>query len=350
MKLEEEALELLRDMIKTSSFSGEEEGTADLLEAYLQDHGVACQRKYNNVWSSNKYFDPEKPSILLNSHHDTVRPQSTYTRDPFDAQVEDGKLYGLGSNDAGAALVALLMAFIHFYEERELAYNLVFVASAEEECSGEQGLRAVLADLPPLDCAIVGEPTSLNMAIAEKGLLVFDGVITGTASHAAHPNDDNSIYKLPEVLSWFRDLRFDRVSEMLGEVKVSVTQVNAGKQHNVIPSELNLVVDVRLNECYDIKELADYIIDHAPCCMTARSLRNNSSAMPVSHPLVQAGLGLGCESYGSPTLSDQTALSCPSLKLGPGESKRSHTADEFIYVEEVEAGVRLYVELLQAIL
>lgn len=350
MNKKEEAVKLLQRLIRVPSFSGEEAETADLLLDYLRRQGVDCRRKHNNVWCTNRYFDPLKPSLLLNSHHDTVKPQATYRRDPFDGAVEGEKLFGLGSNDAGGALVGLLMTFLHFYERKDLHHNLLFVASAEEERSGDLGLRALLPDLPPLACAIVGEPTSLDMAIAEKGLLVFDGVIEGTGSHAAHSNEDNPIYKLPKVLEWFQKLRFEKVSELLGEVKVSVTQVNAGKQHNVIPSEVSLVVDVRLNECYNIQELAEYIVEQAPCRMTARSLRNNSSSIPASHPLVQAGERLGCISYGSPTLSDQAALSCPSLKMGAGDSKRSHTADEFIYVEEVKEGVGRYIAVLESFL
>ncbi|MGS2760826.1 M20 family metallo-hydrolase [Sinomicrobium sp. M5D2P9] len=345
------AIVLLKQLISTPSFSSEEDKTAAHIENWLQSHHIPFKRRDNNVYAFNKYFEEGKPTLLLNSHHDTVRPNTAYTKDPFDAHIEDGKLYGLGSNDAGGCLVSLLATFAYFYDKPDLNYNLVIVASAEEESSGDKGLNSMLPVLPHIDVAIVGEPTLMQLAIAEKGLVVFDAAVKGTPSHAAHPNDNNSIYNSIKVLEWFRDYRFEKVSEVLGEVKMTVTQVNAGKQHNVVPAETNLVIDVRVNDKYTNREIADLLQAQSPCdVITPRSLRLNSSSIPKEHPLVQAGIALGRETYGSPTLSDQAVLTCSSLKLGPGDSTRSHSADEFIYVREIEEGVKLYVELLEGVL
>jgi acetylornithine deacetylase len=288
---------------------------------------------------------------LLNSHHDTVKPNNGYTKDPFKAVVENGKLYGLGSNDAGGCLVSLLATFTHFYNEKHLKYNLVFVASAEEENSGKNGLNSMLNVIPNIDVAIVGEPTLMNLAIAEKGLVVFDAIVKGTPSHAAHPNNDNAIYNTIEILKWFQDFKFKKHSEALGDVKMTVTQINAGKQHNAVPAEVKLVIDVRVNDAYSNSEIAEILTSEAPCdSIVPRSLKLNSSAIPVEHELVKAGIAIGRATYGSPTLSDQAVLSCPSLKLGPGDSTRSHTADEFIYINEIEEGIAIYIELLNKIL
>ncbi|MGS2738314.1 M20 family metallo-hydrolase [Sinomicrobium sp. M5D2P17] len=345
------AIALLKQLISTPSFSSEEDKTAAHIENWLQSHHIPFKRRDNNVYAFNKYFEEGKPTLLLNSHHDTVRPNTAYTKDPFDAHIEDGKLYGLGSNDAGGCLVSLLATFAYFYDKPDLNYNLVIVASAEEESSGDKGLNSMLPVLPHIDIAIVGEPTLMQLAIAEKGLVVFDAAVKGTPSHAAHPNDNNSIYNSIKALEWFRDYRFEKVSEVLGEVKMTVTQLNAGKQHNVVPAETNLVIDVRVNDKYTNREIADLLQAQSPCdVITPRSLRLNSSSIPREHPLVQAGIALGRETYGSPTLSDQAVLTCSSLKLGPGDSTRSHSADEFIYVREIEEGVKLYVELLEGVL
>jgi acetylornithine deacetylase len=348
--LSEEAIALLQQLISTPSFSGEENETALLLERWLATKNIPCQRHLNNVFAVNADFDPAKPTLLLNSHHDTVRPNQAYTRDPFQASLEDGKLYGLGSNDAGGCLAALLVTFAQWYPRTGLSHNLVLVASAEEETSGPGGLGSVLPTLPPIDVALVGEPTGLHLAIAEKGLVVFDAVVRGTPSHAAHPNPDNAIYKAIEVLEWFRDYHFPKTLAHLGEVKLTVTQVAAGTQHNVVPSEVHLVVDVRVNDCYSNQEIADLLCREAPCSLQPRSLRLNSSNIDPAHPLVRAGVALGRETYGSPTLSDQAALSCPSLKMGPGESSRSHSADEFIYLSEIREGIRLYGGMLERFL
>ena len=348
-QLQQEAVVLLQDLINTPSLSSEEDQTAAIIKQWLEKHGVHCLQQDNNVYAINKHEDPSKPYLLLNSHHDTVRPNTAYTRDPHKAEIIDGKLFGLGSNDAGGALVSLLGLFAHFYKAENLTYNLIVAATAEEESSGPNGLNSLLKDLPEIDVAIVGEPTQMQLAIAEKGLVVFDAVVKGTAGHAAHPNNDNPIIKTMDVMQWFQNLSFDKVSDTLGPVKLTITQINAGSQHNVVPAQVNLVLDVRVNECYTNQEIAD-LVGQAPCEVTARSLRLQSSSIDNNHPLVVAGVAMGRNTYGSPTLSDQAALSCPSLKLGPGDSTRSHTADEFIYENEIKEAVRLYIELLDQVI
>lgn len=350
-KLTNEAIALLKKLIETPSFSSEEDKTAQLIENWFKDHQIPFQRNKNNIWAVNKSFDDSKPTLLLNSHHDTVKPNSAYTKNPFEAIVEDGKLYGLGSNDAGGCLVSLMATFTHFYHQENLKYNLVMVASAEEESSGEFGLNSMLSIIPKIDVAIVGEPTLMNLAIAEKGLVVFDAVVEGTASHAAHPNNDNPIYKLIDVLQWFREFMFDKTSPTLGDVKMTVTQINAGKQHNVVPAHVDLVIDVRVNDAYTNQEIAQILQENAPCSkIIPRSLRLNSSSISSEHELVKAGISIGRKTYGSPTLSDQSVLNCQSLKLGPGDSTRSHSADEFIYLSEIEEGIEIYVNLLEKVI
>ena len=350
-KLTEEAIELLKKLIETQSFSSEEEGTALLIENWFIKNEIPFQRTKNNVWAINKYFDESKPTLLLNSHHDTVKPNSAYTKNPFKAIVEDDKLYGLGSNDAGGCLVSLIATFTHFYHQQNLTYNLVLVASAEEESSGPNGLNSMLSIIPKIDVAIVGEPTLMDLAIAEKGLVVFDAIVEGTPSHAAHPNDDNAIYKTIDVLQWFKDFKFKKSSKVLGDVKLTVTQIKAGSQHNVVPAHVELVIDVRVNDNYTNQEIADILTKKSPCTkITPRSLRLNSSSISKKHPLVKAGVEMGRKTYGSPTLSDQSVLSCQSLKLGPGDSTRSHSADEFIYLHEIEEGIQIYIELLNRVI
>jgi acetylornithine deacetylase len=350
-KLTKNAISLLKNLIETQSFSKEEENTAKLIEGWFVDNDISFSRSKNNIWATNKYFDERKPTMLLNSHHDTVKPNSAYTRDPFKAVIEEGKLYGLGSNDAGGCLVSLMATFAHFYAQENLTYNLVIVASAEEENSGSFGLNSMLELIPSIDVAIVGEPTLMNLAVAEKGLVVFDAIIEGTPSHAAHPNNNNSIYNTIEVLQWFKDFKFEKSSEALGDVKMTVTQMNAGSQHNVVPSHVNLVVDVRVNDAYSNQEIAAILQEKAPCTkITPRSLRLNSSSISVDHDLVKAGIVIGRETYGSPTLSDQAALTCQSVKLGPGDSTRSHSADEFIYISEIEEGIAIYITLLNQVI
>ncbi|WP_242130649.1 M20 family metallo-hydrolase [Aestuariivivens marinum] len=350
-ELTRDAIALLKQLIETPSFSSEEDQTASYIEAWFKRYNIDYKRTQNNVWATNKHFDASKPNLLLNSHHDTVKPNSAYTKDPFKAIVEDEKLYGLGSNDAGGCLVSLIATFTYFYKLKDLKYNLVIVASAEEESSGPNGLNSMLKVIPKVDVAIVGEPTLMNLAIAEKGLVVFDAVVMGTPSHAAHPNDDNVIYKSIEVLKWFKDYKFEKGSEVLGDVKLTVSQIKAGKQHNAVPADLELVIDVRVNDAYTNAEIAEILKKEAPCnSITPRSLRLNSSSIPVDHELVMAGIAMGMTTYGSPTLSDQAVLSCPSLKLGPGDSKRSHSADEFIYINEIKEGIQIYVELLKRVI
>ena len=350
-KLTANTILLLKKLIETQSFSKEEENTAILIEGWFVENEIPFKRTKNNIWAMNKCFDERKPTLLLNSHHDTVKPNSAYTNDPFKAIVKDGKLYGLGSNDAGGCLVSLMTTFTYFYAQENLKYNLVIVASAEEENSGKNGLNSMLPIIPHIDVAIVGEPTLMNLAVAEKGLVVFDAVVAGTPSHAAHPNNNNSIYNSIEVLEWFQDFKFEKTSEALGDVKMTVTQMNAGSQHNVVPAHVDLVIDVRVNDAYSNQEIADILQEESPCTkITPRSLRLNSSAISIEHDLVKAGVAMGRETYGSPTLSDQACLTCQSLKLGPGDSTRSHSADEFIYLAEIEEGIKMYIELLNRVI
>jgi acetylornithine deacetylase len=344
--LTQEAIALLKALIETPSFSSEEEQTALLIENWFTQNDIPFERENNNIWAYNKNFDKSKPTLLLNSHHDTVKPNQGYTKNPFEAIVEDGKLFGLGSNDAGGALVSLIATFTHFYAAKNLPYNIVMVASAEEESSGKKGLNSVLKHLPELDCAIVGEPTLMQLAVAEKGLLVLDIVVKGTASHAAHNNPDNPIYNAMPVMEWFKTFKFDKISEVLGPIKMTVTQVTAGKQHNVVPAECHLVVDIRVNDYYNNTEILETVRANVAAEVTPRSMHLNASSIPVSHGLVKAGIALGRTTYGSPTLSDQSVLYCKSLKLGPGESLRSHSANEFIYVNEIEEGIQLYIKIL----
>ncbi len=347
-KLQEEAIDLLKNLIQIPSFSGEEDPTAKLLEDWFLAHKIPFNRHLNNVWAKNSGFDETKPTLLLNSHHDTVKPNSGYTRDPFEAGVEDGKLYGLGSNDAGGCLVSLLATFTWLYDSEDLNYNIIFAGTAEEEVNGEHGIACLLPILPKIDVAIVGEPTLMQLAISEKGLVVFDAFVKGTPSHAAHPNNDNAIYKAASAVQWFEDFNLEKVSESLGEVKLTVTQINAGSQHNVVPARVHLVLDVRVNDCYTNAEIEQILKEQAPVDeITARSLRLNSSSISEDHDLVKAGVSQGMKTYGSPTLSDQAMLKCPSLKLGPGDSTRSHSADEYIYIKEIEEGIEKYIELLK---
>ena len=350
-KLTSEAIVLLKQLIETESFSSQEDQTAAHIEQWFKVQNIPFKRNQNNVWATSKYFDESKPTLLLNSHHDTVKPNNGYTKDPFKAIVEDGKLYGLGSNDAGGCLVSLLATFAYFYNRESLKFNLVIVASAEEESSGPNGLNSMLSVIPKVDVAIVGEPTLMHLAVAEKGLVVLDAVVKGTPSHAAHPNNNNAIYNSIPVLEWFKNYTFNKTSEALGEVKMTVTQINAGKQHNAVPADVKLVVDVRVNDKYSNQDIVDILQKEAPCdSIIPRSIKLNSSSIPIDHPLVVAGVEIGRSTYGSPTLSDQAVLSCPSLKLGPGDSTRSHSADEFIYLNEIEEGIKIYIELLNRVL
>ena len=351
-KLTEEAIALLKKLIETQSFSKEEEPTALLIENWFQSQNILFKRQDNNLWAKNKHFDKSKPTILLNSHHDTVKPNKNYTRNPFEAKVEDGKLYGLGSNDAGGCLVSLLAAFSYFYNEENLKYNFIIAPTAEEEISGLNGIKSIVDQFENVEFAIVGEPTLLDLAIAEKGLLVLDVAVKGTAGHAAHRYEDQPVFNALPVLEWFKSFEFPKVSEQLGKVKMTITQINAGSQHNVVPGELKMVVDCRVNDQYQNKEVFEIVnqaIGSEKVKIQPRSFRLNSSRIDPNHPIVKAGIAMGKKTYGSPTLSDQTNLSCPSLKMGPGDSTRSHSADEFIYIAEVEEGIRTYIQLLEKI-
>lgn len=349
-QLQHDSISLLRELIETPSFSREEEHTAQLIEEFLTQRGITTKHVGNNVIAYNQFFDAAKPTILLNSHHDTVKPNPGYTRDPFHAEVIDGKLYGLGSNDAGGCLVALIAAFCHYYSKQDLAYNLCLIASAEEEVSGKNGIEIAYATVGACDFAIVGEPTLLDLAVAEKGLMVLDCVARGESGHAAREEGVNAIYKAMEDIEWFRNYHFPKESAYLGPVKMSVTMVNAGSQHNVVPAECHYVVDVRTTDVYHNGEVLDIIRTQIKSDVTPRSTRLNSSTIAMDHPIVQAGTQLGKKTYGSPTMSDQALLPIPSLKVGPGHSARSHSADEYIYIDEIIDGVEFYINLLKAVL
>ncbi|RYE22133.1 MAG: M20/M25/M40 family metallo-hydrolase [Sphingobacteriales bacterium] len=347
--LSQQAVQLLQQLISIPSFSREEGRTADLLEQFLKQHDVEVNRKVNNLWAFNKYFDAAKPTILLNSHHDTVKPNSGYSRDPYDAKIENDKLFGLGSNDAGGCLVSLIAVFLYFYEQENLNYNFCLAATAEEEISGTNGLELIIPELGKLDFAIVGEPTQMQLAIAEKGLMVLDCTAYGVAGHAARDEGENAIYKALPDIEWFRTYRFHKESEVFGPVKMSVTVINAGSQHNVVPASCTFTVDVRVTDVYRNEEVLEIIKQHVSCDVKPRSVRLKPSSIDKRHPIVQAGIALGRETYGSPTTSDQSLLDIPSLKIGPGDSARSHTADEFIYVDEIKEGIELYIKMLEDI-
>jgi acetylornithine deacetylase len=361
--LYEKAVSLLKGLIAIPSFSREEDKTADLIESFFQQEGIPAYRFLNNVWALNKYFDPAKPIILLNSHHDTVKPNPQYTKHPFQPIVEDGKLYGLGSNDAGGCLVSLIATFVHFYAQENLPFNLVLAATAEEEITGHYGIEALLLHQEFLQsvgqqsapmqalAAIVGEPTQMELAIAEKGLLVLDCTVHGKAGHAAREEGENAIYKALHDIQWFQQYRFDKVSEWLGPVKMSVTVVNTeNKAHNVVPAVCQFVVDIRINDFYTHEEVLSIIRQHLKAEVKPRSARLRSSRIALDHPLVQAGVALGRKPYGSPTCSDKALMPFPALKMGPGNSARSHTADEYIFLDEVKEGIALYIALLEKLL
>lgn len=348
-ELHEQALEVLQRLISIPSLSKEEDKTADFIEQFLQGKGIKVHRQKNNIWAFNEHFNPLLSTILLNSHHDTVKPNSGYTLDPFTPIIKDGKLYGLGSNDAGGPLVSLMAAFLYFYGKEDLKYNFIFAATAEEENSGLDGVESVLKHFGEIEFAIVGEPTEMHMAVAEKGLMVVDCEASGTSSHAAHPNEDNAIYNALQDIEWVKNYRFPKVSEALGEVKMTVTVVNAGKLHNMVPNTCTFTIDVRTTDQYTNKEVLEVIQNNIKSKAEARSFRLNSSSIAIDHPLVQAGLALGRKIYGSPTTSDQAVIPFPSLKMGPGLSARSHSSDEFIYIDEIYEGIKLYIQLLSKI-
>jgi len=349
--LQGEALQLLRQLIAIPSFSKEEDKTAALLEEYLRSKGVPVERLENNVWVKNKYFDPAKPTLLLNSHHDTVKPNKAYTLDPFTPVEKEGRLYGLGSNDAGGSLVSLIATFVYYYGQEGLSHNILLAATAEEEISGHQGIELLIPRLGKVDWGVVGEPTQMQLAVAEKGLLVLDCTVHGKAGHAARNEGENAIYKALPDIEWFRTYKFPKVSDLLGPVKTSVTVIDTdNKAHNVVPSACHFVVDVRVNELYTFEEILSIIRQHVSCDAQPRSLRMRSSSIPLDHPVVQSGIRAGRKCYGSPTTSDKALMPFPTLKTGPGDSARSHTADEYIFLDEIKEGIVGYIDLLQPIL
>jgi acetylornithine deacetylase len=350
LALQKSALQLLKKLIATPSFSKEENLTGDIIVEYLTTNNVKTGRIKNNIWATNLHFDETKPSILLNSHHDTVKPNKGYTLDPFNPIEQDGKIFGLGSNDAGGCLVSLITCFLYYYDKKDMPYNIVLVASAEEEISGTEGIELALKSIPKIDFGIVGEPTLLEMAIAERGLMVLDVVATGKAGHAAREEGESALYKILPDLEWFKTNHFNKISALLGAVKMSVTVIETdNKQHNVVPSTCKMVVDVRVNELYTFEEILETIGQHIKSEVAPRSLRLRSTGISLEHVLVKAGLALGKGYYGSVTTSDKALMPFPTLKIGPGDSARSHTADEFIYLKEIEEGVSTYIQLLSTI-
>lgn len=357
-KLYTDALELLKKLISTPSFSKEEDSTASILQAFFQDRNIIAHRLLNNVWSVNRHFHPGKPTILLNSHHDTVKPNPQYTKDPFNPIIKDEKLYGLGSNDAGGCLVSLIAAFNHFYHKEDLHYNLALAATAEEEISGPYGIEAILSDesfinhlgSPGIEFAIVGEPTLMNLAIAEKGLLVLDCVAHGKAGHAAREEGENAIYNAMKDIEWFRTYKFEKVSEWLGPVKMSVTIIQTeNKAHNMVPSQCSFTVDIRVTDEYTHEEVLEVVKKHIQSEVRPRSMRMRATRIDKDHAIVNAGIKLGKTCYGSPTSSDKALMPFPTLKCGPGDSARSHTADEFIYLAEIENGIEDYIKMIEAL-
>ena len=343
------ALGLLSQLIETPSLSGKEEKTAVLIQRFFEEVDIAYQRKHNNIWALNRHFDSSKPTILLNSHHDTVKPNAGYTRDPFRASVEDGKLFGLGSNDAGGCLVSLLVTFKHFYESNEMPYNLIVAATGEEENSGANGVESILNELGPIEFAMVGEPTEMSMAVAEKGLLVLDCYAKGESGHAARDVGDNAIMHALKDIQWIESHTFEKESEHLGPVKMTTTMINAGYQHNVIPDSCHFVVDVRTTDAYSNHEVVQLLNENLSSQVKARSLRLNPSHLPDHLPISNVADELGIKKFGSPTCSDQAVMNFPSFKMGPGKSERSHTADEFIFVREIEEGIEGYIKLLETL-
>jgi len=343
-ELKNQAIELLIQLIKTPSFSKEEDDTATIIEQFFNSNNIHYTRKLNNIFAFNKQYSEDKKTILLNSHHDTVKP-GNWIYDPFGATIEGDKLIGLGSNDAGASVVSLLATFCYFYDKK-LPYNLIIAITAEEEISGVNGIKSILPELGKIELGIVGEPTQMQMAIAEKGLIVLDCETHGKTGHAARNEGVNAIYEAFDDLNWFRTYQFDKISDLLGPTKMTVTQIEAGKQHNVIPDVCRYVVDIRTNELYSNVEVIDFITQQIKGKITPRSYHLNSSRISPDHAIVLKGKQLGLSTYGSPTLSDQSVMDFETIKIGPGDSARSHTPDEFIYLEEIRNGIDLYIKIL----
>jgi len=342
------AISLLQCLIATPSVSREESTTAQIIFDFLQEQGVAPKRHLNNVFSFCENYDNSKPTLLLCSHHDTVRPAAGYTRNPYDPTIEDGKLYGLGSNDAGASVVSLIATYCNFYK-KQLPYNLVLAIVAEEEVQGPNGIESIKSLLGKVDCAIVGEPTQMQAAVGERGLMVLDCTAHGKQGHAARSEGDNALYRAIDDIAWFRTYKFPKKSEYMGEVKMTVTMMQCGTQHNVVPAECKFVVDVRSTDAYDNQEIVDVIRANVKCDVQPRSTRIRASSIAGEHPLVVAAKKLGRATYISPTTSDIALLKLPALKMGPGDSARSHSADEYICVREVEEAIRIYEKLLEGL-
>ena len=343
-----EALTLLHSLISIPSVSHEEDKAADFLQTYIEEIGIMTGRSGNNVWCISPMFDINKPTILLNSHIDTVKPVNGWRKHPFTAKMDNGKLYGLGSNDAGASVVSLFQVY-RYLTSTEQSYNLIFLASCEEEVSGKNGIESVLKQLPPITFGVVGEPTEMNPAVAEKGLMVLDMVAHGKSGHAARDEGDNAIYKVMSDIEWIRTYKFAKATSMLGPVKMTVTQINAGTQHNVVPDTCSIVVDIRSNECYSNEEIYNEVCKHVQSEVTARSFRLNSSSIEMEHPFVQRAKSLGKVPFGSPTLSDQALMPFKSVKIGPGKSSRSHTADEYIMIDEIREAIDVYIKILDGL-
>ena len=349
--LYEDAISLLKELIATPSFSKEENDTAELICAFFEKHAVPFTRVGNNIYAKNEYYDPAKQSILLNSHHDTVKPNKGYTMDPFTPIEKDGKIYGLGSNDAGGCLVSLIATFLYYYKNKSLNHNVVFAASAEEEISGVNGIELVLPYLGNIDFGIVGEPTELEMAVAERGLMVIDCTAQGRAGHAARNEGENALYIALDDINWIRNCKFDKVSPLLGESKMTVTVIGTeNQQHNVVPPQCKFVIDVRVNELYTFDEMLGLLKANIKSQFKPRTTRMKPTFIPLDHPLVKAGIALGKGYYGSPTTSDKALMPFPALKMGPGDSARSHTADEYIYIDEIREGIQLYINLINQLL
>lgn len=346
----DDAVALLTRLIAIPSVSRNEKDAADELQRTMQDYGYTPQREGNNLWIMSKDWDDSRPTLLLNAHIDTVKPVSTWSRDPFTPLLEGDFLYGLGSNDCGGGLVSLLQVFRILTSQSSTlnlpTYNLIYLASCEEEVSGVGGIRAVLPQLPKIDVAIVGEPTGMQPAVAERGLMVIDGVARGRSGHAARNEGVNAIYEALDDLLFLRDYHFEKVSPLLGPTKMQCTVINSGTQHNVVPDECRFIIDVRTNEHYTNEEVFDFLQSHMKSQLKARSYHLHSSFIPLDHPLVRRCLEMGMQPFGSPTLSDQALMRFPSFKLGPGQSSRSHSADEFICVSEIRDAINTYIALL----
>lgn len=348
-KLTAEAIELLQGLISVRSYSGEEGGTADKIQRYLDNKGIPTERLHHNIIARSRYFDPARKTVILNSHHDTVRIGEGWTEDPLGGVIKDGRIYGRGSNDAGASLVSLMAVFAYLWPQK-LPYNLMLIASGEEENFGPHGVSSVLGELnfePAL--GVIGEPTEMHMAIAEKGLIVIDAIAKGRSGHAARDTGINALYIALEDIQAIKDYKWDRQSEVLGRTMTTVTMIQSGTLHNVIPDECHYVIDVRVNEYYTLQEVVEILQGLTTATLIPRSLRWHPSGIDRDHPIVKAGVAMGRKVFGSPTLSDQVHFACPTVKIGPGASERSHTSDEYVMIDEIKEGLAIYRALLQSL-